>query len=662
MTQITLPSIDLTDALICKLLGNTEGWLFLGYKKQERAGGKNETIIHESFRWPEQQDDAIQWIEDMAPNHSLYWCPLLRTEDRRTKGNAVRRNLLWLDLDGNAGDEALVEELRPLIINSGRPGHQHLYVPLRDNLGDEEWHAQARGLRDAVGGGADAKIADNDFMRLPGSINFRTTPPTVVTKVPGKPERWKAPALSTLVRPARTSPRERASDRVTRPERVSQGDLPASVRAVLRRHAHVQAGDRSEAFFAIVRECHKAKINGKPMTIAQTAGVLQGHKAAERFEAQRRLLEQVEKIWHEDGAVSSAERRIHLTPASAIKPKRLKWLWNDRIPDSALCIIAGREDTGKSTVCIDLAARVTRGELEGEHDGHPQSVIYVANEDSWSHTLRPRLEAAEADLDKVFRVDVTDAGDDGWISLPTDVDGLADAIQTYGVGLVVLDPILSVLDNQVDDSKVRELRLALEPINRLAEDASCAILGIAHFNKRASSDIGMLISGNLAWSQVARATLAMVKDPNNPDGFILSNGKNNLAPKSTPSLAGQLVERWVETDDGPTRTSRVEWVGESEIHVSEVLEGVKVTESINASDAWLASFLTEHGSTPKDKVLEAAEDEGFSERTLQRALKRIGGRSKSSGYSGDKVATWSLPSESVPTESESDSRAYVRDS
>jgi hypothetical protein len=46
---------------------------------------------------------------------------------------------------------------------------------------------------------------------------------------------------------------------------------------------------------------------------------------------------------------------------------------------------------------------ITRGTLPGEFYGEPKSVLVAAAEDSWSQTIVPRLIAADADLDRVFR-------------------------------------------------------------------------------------------------------------------------------------------------------------------------------------------------------------------------------------------------------------------
>jgi hypothetical protein len=105
------------------------------------------------------------------------------------------------------------------------------------------------------------------------------------------------------------------------------------------------------------------------------------------------------------------------------------WLWQDRIPLGSLSLIGGREGIGKSTVAYTIVAGITRGRLAGEHAGQPRSVIVAATEDSWAHTIVPRLMAAGADLDRVFKIDVmTCEGVETGLVRPGDLRATEDAV------------------------------------------------------------------------------------------------------------------------------------------------------------------------------------------------------------------------------------------
>jgi predicted ATP-dependent serine protease len=70
-----------------------------------------------------------------------------------------------------------------------------------------------------------------------------------------------------------------------------------------------------------------------------------------------------------------AERaRLTLEWADTITPELIEWLWTGRLPLHDLVVLAGEPGLGKSTMTTELAARITRGELDGELHGEPRSV------------------------------------------------------------------------------------------------------------------------------------------------------------------------------------------------------------------------------------------------------------------------------------------------
>jgi hypothetical protein len=109
-----------------------------------------------------------------------------------------------------------------------------------------------------------------------------------------------------------------------------------------------------------------------------------------------------------------------------------------------MVVAGGREGTGKSQFTLWVAAQVTRGRLPGVLYGKPRHVIIVATEDSWQHTIVPRLIAAGADLSMVARADmVSETADNVTISLPSDISLLEQTITKYEMALVILDPVLA---------------------------------------------------------------------------------------------------------------------------------------------------------------------------------------------------------------------------
>jgi hypothetical protein len=335
-----------------------------------------------------------------------------------------------------------------------------------------------------------------------------------------------------------------------------------------------------------------------------------------------------------------AARTIVLTPASAIRMRAVRWTWTDRIPSGSLTVIPGREGIGKSLTLAWLSAQITRGVLPGCFYGQPRPVIYAATEDSWAHTIGPRLYAAGADLDMVYRVDVHhDDGGFDTLTLPRDCAALAVEIRRLGVALLAADPLLSLIHASIDTHRDRDLRTALEPLVKMADATGCAVVGLAHFNKSASADALNLITGSRAFSAVARAVLAIARDDDAGDGScVMSQAKNNLGRLDLPSLRYIVESAEVPTEDGPAYVGRLVFTGESDRSVGDILGDAAGADGEDRGDrdavaAWLVDYLTQRGGeAPWAELRKAARAEGIAERTLQRARSRARVVTARSGY------------------------------
>lgn len=350
-------------------------------------------------------------------------------------------------------------------------------------------------------------------------------------------------------------------------------------------------------------------------------------------------------------------RRLVLTPASQIRIRPVRWLWEARLPLGAIALVPGREGIGKSLFLAWLAARVTRGQLPGELYGQPRPVIYAATEDDWSYTIAPRLVAAGADLDMVYRVDVDTDGLVGQLTLPRDCEALAAEIRRMGVALLAADPLLSLISSSINSNRDQELRTALEPLARLAGDTGCSVVGLAHFNKSAATDALTLITGSRAFAAVARAVLAIAFDPASEDGScVLSQEKNNLGRTDLPSLRYVVREAQIPTDeDRPAFVGVLAFTGESDRSVSDILaeSGRDPGERSKRDDAadWLIWYLaSQGGSAPREEILRAAQAEGIAERTLKRVQARLerDGATTSERSGFPPRATWRLVDTASP--------------
>ena len=97
-------------------------------------------------------------------------------------------------------------------------------------------------------------------------------------------------------------------------------------------------------------------------------------------------------------------KMIHL---SEIESQQIKWLWYPFIPYGKLSIVQGDPGDGKSTLILNIAAKLSMGECIDENMNitEPVNVIYQTAEDGLADTVKPRLEAANADCSRISIID-----------------------------------------------------------------------------------------------------------------------------------------------------------------------------------------------------------------------------------------------------------------
>ena len=332
---------------------------------------------------------------------------------------------------------------------------------------------------------------------------------------------------------------------------------------------------------------------------------------------------------------------LRVTPVSDIKIKATEWLWHHRIPLGALTLLPGREGTGKSTAGAWLAARVTTGTLPGVYEGIPRGVFYAAREDDWERTIAPRIVAAGADLSKVFRIEVEFSGDVIELVLPQHIGLLEDKVRKHDVGLLFLDPLMSVISGALDTHKDREARIALEPLARLAMETDSAVVGLAHFSKALTTDALNLVMASKAFTAVPRAVIGMARDDEAEENnvVVLSQIKSNLGPLEVPSLKFTFQQVAIETEDGrAAHVGRLVELGESERSVNDILTGrgdEADQDTWNAACWWLYDYLKDRGGEGRQRdILADGKSAGHSKDSLKRASRKLDLPKRTDGFQG----------------------------
>lgn len=321
---------------------------------------------------------------------------------------------------------------------------------------------------------------------------------------------------------------------------------------------------------------------------------------------------------------------------STVEAEVPRWLWRQRIPLGKLTIIEGDPGNGKSALAIDLAARVSVGrDFPDEAPGKLGGVVICSAEDGLADTIRPRLDAAAGNPDKVLAL-ATVPNDHGerMISIPEDLEIIRRAVERVGALLLVVDPLMAFLSANTNSHRDQDVRRALAPLAKLAEETGAAVVVVRHLNKATGGNALYRGGGSIGIVGAARSALLVAKNPNDEGQRILAPLKSNLA-RPAPSLAFELTE----ANNGVVR---VEWRGETPLTADALLSAPVDPEERSAlgeAKDFLLEAL-EDGPRWSKAIKEEAHDADVSEITLKRAKRSLGVRSEKEA---DGSWTWRLP-------------------
>lgn len=339
----------------------------------------------------------------------------------------------------------------------------------------------------------------------------------------------------------------------------------------------------------------------------------------------------------------------HAVSLTSYESRQVRWVWEGRIPLGKITIIDGDPNMGKSVIAnADLAARVTTGaEMPdgGAGMGEPRSVVLVVAEDDIGDTVRPRLEAAGADLDYMFTMPVQ-RNDDGQViplTIPDDLEKLREVIEEVGAALVVIDPITAFLSESINSHNDASVRRALSPLKELAEETGTAVLLVRHLNKSGDAKAIYRGGGSIAFSGAARSALVVERVPSDPEWSALAQVKGNLSRKS-------LTIKYRVISAGPDdKIALIEWGETCELSADDLLrkpDARKNAPARNEATAFLMDVLSE-SPMAAGQVQKHAVEAGLSWTTVKRASTELGvvkkPKRKTTGKKEISGWMWSLP-------------------
>jgi hypothetical protein len=345
-------------------------------------------------------------------------------------------------------------------------------------------------------------------------------------------------------------------------------------------------------------------------------------------------------------AMGSVEDCISYRRASDIQARPIRWLWQGRFARGKVSLLAGNPGLGKSQLAASMASIVsTGGPWPVDRTSCEQgAVVILSAEDDAEDTIKPRLEAAGADLSRVYILDGMVRHADGSgraLSLQQDLDRLSVTLTDIGdVALVVIDPITAYLGD-ADSHRNAEIRALLAPLSDLAAKHETAVICVSHLNKSGGTEAMLRVTGSLAFVAASRAAFLVAKDKENGARRLFLPMKNNIGNDST-GLAFELRSAQVASPAGVIDTCHVVW--HSEVVTMTADEAMQPTDERrferNAAAEWLRDALAD-GPRSAKALRGMAADAGFTWATLRRAKDALGIKPTKTRFDGG--WEWALP-------------------
>jgi triphosphoribosyl-dephospho-CoA synthetase len=342
--------------------------------------------------------------------------------------------------------------------------------------------------------------------------------------------------------------------------------------------------------------------------------------------------------------------RLVIKRAADIKAERVKWIWRRRISRGNVTVIFGQPGLGKGQIAANLAATVSRGRKWPCKEGLAPigHVIMINAEDGAADTVRPRLEAAGANLTRVHIMkDVADpTRGQRLFSLVADLERLDELLESIETPrLVIIDPLSAFLTpgdgQQFNANDITQVRGLLSRVDALAKKHDIAIVFICHLTKASAGTALSRLAGSSALAAAPRAAFLVTRGEDGSKWLIFAAAKNNLGSDST-TLQYRIRRKKLPSGIAPY----ISWNKKTlSITADEALAngsgGARKVAAAREIDEFLRKLLAD-GRRGSTEVFADGKEHGFSPKQLHTAAGRLGVRKFNTGSPETKKWWWEL--------------------
>lgn len=315
-------------------------------------------------------------------------------------------------------------------------------------------------------------------------------------------------------------------------------------------------------------------------------------------------------------------KKLRIRPACEFAPEQAEYLVEPYLPKGMITILGGVSGAGKTSLALDICARVSRGEGSSP-------VLYLTAENDPNKVLRPRAEAMGADLQRLYFQDGA--------SYAMGDEELAALCRSLRPALIVFDPIQSYLGQGVQMNRAEQVRPLLDGLGALAKELDMAVVLISHMSKPGPGVASALdrLLGSSDFRNAARSILIVGKDPDHPDTRVAAHAKNSLGVPGE-SQQYHICENGTVAYDGPCALTADRIIRDTGDAQPRTRPAAALGTAVEVLDKQL-SFV---GWVEHAEVERLCARHGFSERTMRRAREALGLKVFQSGKVPDRHTFW----------------------
>ena len=332
------------------------------------------------------------------------------------------------------------------------------------------------------------------------------------------------------------------------------------------------------------------------------------------------------------------KEKIHkqeITCLVNVEELEVKWLWYPYIPLGKITLLQADPGTGKTFLCLSLAATVSKGgHFYGEYlktYKHPANVIYQTAEDGLSDTIKPRLRAMNPDFSKIFVIN------EDMESLTLSDERIEEAFKVCNPKLLIIDPLQAYLGADIDMHRANAVRPVLSRIAILAEKYECAVIFIMHMSKMSQSKALYRGLGSIDIPAVARSVLVLGIHPEDETKRIMCHEKSSLAKH------GKSIIFHIDFDNGGVVFDEFCDIKANDILNPQLIKRGKPRHTLDETMEMLGELLGVEGSAKLKDIQSWQRANGVSEKTLYRAKSELALQTLQVGFSNNKETWWLDP-------------------